>query len=104
MGDSELIIKKIKGEYSIYNPRLGQYRETILDLIDQLLECNFSAIPRNQNIQANSLENFASTYNFPFQPNHKYTAKVKHKPIIPDNLKYWLIFSQYQQIYHFMNN
>ena len=33
-----------------------------------------------------------------------YTAKVKHKTIIPENLKYWQIFSQDQQIYHFMNN
>ena len=33
-----------------------------------------------------------------------YTAEVKHGPIIPDNLKYQQIFSQDQQIYHFLNN
>ena len=47
MRDSELIVKQINGEYSIYNPRVGRYRETVLDLIDYLLECNFFAIPRN---------------------------------------------------------
>ena len=52
MGDSELIVKQINGEYSVYNPRLGRYRETVLDLIDDLLECNFSAIPRKKNLQA----------------------------------------------------
>ena len=76
----------------------------MLDLIDELLEYNFSAIPRKQNIQAHSLETFSSTCNLPFQPNHKYSVEVKHRPIIPDNLKYWQIFSQDQQIYHFMNN
>ena len=52
MGDSELIVKQINGSYSVYNPRLSQYRETVLDLIKELLECNFSTIPRKQNIQA----------------------------------------------------
>ena len=33
MGDSDLTVKQIRGDYSIYNPRLIQYRETILDLI-----------------------------------------------------------------------
>ena len=55
MGDSELIVKQIKGDYSVYNPRLSRYRETILDLINDLLECNFSTIPRRQNLQAHSL-------------------------------------------------
>ena len=82
MGDSELILKQIKGEYSVYNPILGQQRETVLDFIDLLLECNFSTVSRKKIIQAHSLENFASTCNLPFQPNHKYTAKVKHRSII----------------------
>ena len=66
MEDSELIVKQINGEYSVYNPRLSRYRETVLDLIDDLLESNFSAIPRKQNLQAHSLETFASTCNLPF--------------------------------------
>lgn len=66
MGDTELIVKQINGEYSVYNPRLGWYREIVLDLIDDLLECNFSAIPRKQNLQAYSLATFASTCNLPF--------------------------------------
>ena len=34
----------------------------------------------------------------------KYTAEIKHRPIVPDNVKYWQIFSEDQQIYHFLNN
>ena len=69
-GDSELIIKQIKGEYSVNNPRLSQYREIVLDMIKKLLEIDFAAIPRKQNMHAHSLATFASTCKLPFQPNH----------------------------------
>ena len=104
MGDSELIIKKINGDYSMYNPRQARYRDTTIDLTQDLLESKFASIPRKQNIQAHCLATFASTCNLPFQPTRRYTAEVKHRPIIPDNLKYWQIFSQDEQIYHFLNN
>ena len=61
MGYSNLIIKQVNGVYSVYNPRLSRYRETIIDLIDDLLECKFVVIPRKQNIQAHCLTNFSST-------------------------------------------
>ena len=92
MGDSDLIIKQVNGVYSIYNPRPSRYRDTVIDLTDDLLECKLVAIPRKQNIQAHCLETFTSTCNLPFQPNLKYTTKVKHRPIIPDNLKYRQFF------------
>ena len=38
MGGSELIIKQIQREYYVNNPRVSQYRETVLDLIKELLE------------------------------------------------------------------
>jgi len=94
MGDSELIIKQINGEYSVNNLGLGQYREIVLDLIKGLLETNFVAIPRKQNMQAHSLATFSSTCKLPFQPNHQYSAEVRHRPMIRDNLKYLPIFSQ----------
>ena len=46
MGDSEIIIKQIKGEYLVNNTRLSQYRETSLDLINCFLETDFVVIPR----------------------------------------------------------
>jgi len=55
-------------------------------------------------MQAHSLATFDNTYKLPFQPNHLYTAEVRHRPVIPDNLKYWQIFSQDSHIYDFMDN
>lgn len=91
-------------DYSVYNARLARYKDTTIDLTDDLLECKFASIPRKQNIQAHYLTTFSSTCNLPFQPTHRYIAEIKHKPIIPYNLKYWQIFSQDEQIYHFLNN
>ena len=50
MGDSELIMKQINGEYFVNNPRLGIYGDIVLDLIKDLLESNFATIPRKQNM------------------------------------------------------
>ena len=66
MGDSKFIIKQIKGEYSVNNPRLSQYKEIVLDLIKELLETDFAAIPRKQNMQAHNLATFSSTCRLPF--------------------------------------
>ena len=45
---------------------------------------------------------FSSTYKFPFQSNHQYTAEVRHKPSIPNNLRKWQIFENDQQINNFL--
>jgi len=103
LGDSELIIKQNNGEYFVNNPRLSQYIETIQDLIKDLLETNFAAIPRKKNMQAHNLAAFSSTCKFPFQPNHQSTREVRHRLVIPKKLKYWHIFSQDSQIYNFIN-
>lgn len=44
LGDSELIIKQINGEYFVNNPRLSQYIEIVLDLIKDLPETIFAVI------------------------------------------------------------
>lgn len=66
MGDSELIIKQVKGEYITNNPRLSCYRETILDFINCFLETDFVVIPRKKNMQAHSLASFSITCRLPF--------------------------------------
>ena len=104
MGDLELVIKQINAEYFVHNPRLARYRDAATDLVDDLLECKFAIIPRNQNLQAHCLATFASTCNLPFQPTHRYTAEVKYRTIVPDNVKCWQIFSEDEHIYHFLNS
>ena len=65
-GDAELIIKQIKGEYSAKRPRLREYRNGVLDFLESFVEYELFAIPRNQNILANSLAFSASTCKMPY--------------------------------------
>jgi len=87
MGDSELVIKQINVVYMTKDPRLSFYRGTIVEIMNTFLETKLAVIARKHNMQAHSLAMFASTCKLLFQPNHQYTAEVKHRPVIPDNLK-----------------
>jgi len=54
-GDSELVIKKIKGEYSTKNPRLGDYRNVVLDFLECFTAIDMYVMPTAQNILADGL-------------------------------------------------
>jgi len=45
---------------------------------------------------------FSSTCKLPFEPNHQFTAKIKHRPTISDNLKNWQVFDSDKQINNFL--
>lgn len=45
---------------------------------------------------------FASTCKLPFEPNHHFTAEIKHRPAVPDNIKNWQIFEDDTQINNFL--
>jgi len=87
MGDSKLVIKQIDVVYMTKDPRLSCYRGTIVEILNTFLETKLAVIPRKHNMQAHSLEMFANTCKLPFQPNHQYTAEVRHIHAILDNLK-----------------
>jgi ribonuclease HI len=61
VGDSELIIKQLTGEYSIRNHRLRTLNEKVRGLLDRCddLEVMYLQIPRNENQLADSLANDA---------------------------------------------
>jgi hypothetical protein len=44
----------------------------------------------------------ASTFRIPLHPNTKYTIEVKHRPTIPDNVKYWQVFEDDDHIESFL--
>ena len=61
-GDSELVNRQIKGEYTAKKPRLKAYRDDSLDILKTFTEYDLTFVPRNQNILANDLAFAASTY------------------------------------------
>jgi ribonuclease HI len=101
-GDSELVINQVKGIYQSKHPRLRAYRNIVLDLLENFTEYNLSVIPRGQNLIVDALATSASVFKIPIFPNRKYEIEVKHRPTVPDNIKYWHIFEDDKQVVRFL--
>jgi ribonuclease HI len=55
MGDSELVVKQVKGQYACHDPGLSDYRKRVWSLIDQLDAVDLKCISRRHNMIADSL-------------------------------------------------
>jgi ribonuclease HI len=88
-GDSELIIKQIKGEYAAKHPHLRAYWNVVLDALKCFTEVDLQVMPRGQNILANGLATSAATCKIPFRSTRPYMVEVKYRPTVPDNIRYW---------------
>ena len=53
-------------------------------------------------MHSHSLATFASTCRLPFEPNYHFTAKIKHRPAVPNNIKDWQVFEADAQINNFL--
>lgn len=58
-GDSELIIKQLRGEYKVKNKEFGPWFIKIQSLVNQIGQVTFTAIRREQNQPADVLVNRA---------------------------------------------
>jgi hypothetical protein len=101
-GDSELVINQVKGIYQSKHPRLRAYRNLVLDLLEEFSEYDLSAIPREKNQIVDALATSASVFKIPIFPNKKYEIEVKHRPTVPDNIKYWQVFEDDKQVERFL--
>jgi hypothetical protein len=59
-------------------------------------------VPREHNVIAYALAVLTSLFKIPIYPNKRYEVQVKHKPIVPDNLKYWQVIEDDQQLKIFL--
>jgi hypothetical protein len=103
-GDSEIIIKQIKGEYYAKHPRPREYRNDVLDFLQCFTEYDLQVIPRGQNILVDGLATSTAACKIPFHPNRQYTMKVKCIPIVPNNIRYWKVFGNDEQIDDFLQS
>jgi ribonuclease HI len=91
-GDYELVINQVKVIYQSKHPRLREYRNIVLELLEIFTEYNLSVIPRGQNLIVDALATSAFLFKIPIFPNRKYEIEVKHRPTVPNNINYWHIF------------
>jgi ribonuclease HI len=100
--DSELIIKQIKGDYATKYPRLRAYRNVVLDSLRCFTEVDLQVMPRGQNIFADGLATLVATCKIPFRSTCPYTVEVKCRETIPNNIRYWKVFGNDDQIEDFL--
>ncbi|RLM59491.1 ribonuclease H [Halobellus sp. Atlit-31R] len=58
-GDSQLIVRQVKGEYDTNNPKLRERRVRVLELLDSFDRWSLEHVPRAVNDRADSLANEA---------------------------------------------
>ncbi len=58
-GDSELIVRQVRGEYSVTDPGLREYRVRVRELLDSFGEWSLSHVPREINDRADQRANEA---------------------------------------------
>jgi hypothetical protein len=84
------------------HPRLRSYRNATLDAHQCFTEIDFQVMPRGQNILADGLATSTTTCKIPFRPTRQYTVEVKCRPTVPDNIRYWQVFGNDDQIEDFL--
>ena len=60
LGDSQLIIGQINGTYEAKEGQMKKYLEKVLHLVKKFKEANFVQIPREENVEADTLAKEAS--------------------------------------------
>ena len=83
-----MVVNQVKGVYITKHPRMRSYRNLVLDLLQVFTKYSISWIPTWQNVTVDALTTLASESKIPIYPNRKYEIEVKHRPYIPDNVKY----------------
>ena len=91
----------MKGEYQEKHLRMRAYRNAVLDILKIFLEYTLTAVPRSQIIIADSLATVASKLKIPMNSSNKFEIHVKHRPSVPDNLRYWQVFWDGKEINSF---
>lgn len=103
-GDSELVIKQIKGEYQANHPRIMQYRNVALDILKMFPEYTFKVVPRLQNLMVVSIATTSSNLRSTMFSNKNFEIHIKHRPAIPNNLRFWQVFWDDKQVNKFLQS
>ena len=100
-GEFELVLRQVMGTYQAKHPRMRDYKNLALDILEGFDEYQFFIIPRGQNAIADTYAIVASTSKISIYPNTRYTIEVKHRPTRLDNVKYWQVFEDDDHIESF---
>ena len=84
------------------NIKLKAYRDEVWKLRDSFMFFEPSYIPRALNHLDDSLAISTSLFIPPLPPRLSYHVQVKYKPSLPDNLKFWRVFENDEELSKFL--
>jgi hypothetical protein len=89
--------------YQTKNQRLKQYQNEVWDLVENVfLSFYITFVQRSLNQQADSLSFSASNFKTPKFSNLRYEIEVRHRPSIPNSIKYWQVFNDDHELKRFL--
>jgi ribonuclease HI len=101
-GDADLIIQQVNSTFQAKHVRLKAYRDEVWKVRDSFSIFEISYIPRDMNQLADSLAVSASMFIPPMPPRLSYEIQVKYRPYLPDNIKYWKVFEDDDELNRFI--
>ncbi|XP_073125417.1 uncharacterized protein [Henckelia pumila] len=89
IGDSQLVLRQVAGEYKCTSLSLAPYFAAASQLADDFEEINFQYVPRQQNWEANELDQIASGLKLSEELTHRLVLiqKRNHPSIIQRGLQ-----------------
>ena len=102
VGDEDLIIEQVNNTFQAKNVRLKAYRGEVWKIRDSFMFFELSYIPRALNHLVDSLAVSASLFIPLLPPKLSYDVQVKYRPSLPDNVKFWKVFENDDELGKFL--
>jgi ribonuclease HI len=101
-GDADLIIQQVNKSFQAKHVRLKAYRDEVLEAIKNFADFKISFVPRAMNEVADSLAVSACAFIPPLPHKLSYEIQIRHRPSLPDNVKFWKVFEDDAELTRFL--
>jgi ribonuclease HI len=101
-GDADLIIQQVNKSFQAKHVRLKAYRDEVLEAIKSFADFKITFVPRALNEVADSLAVSACAFIPPLPHKLSYEIQVRHRPSLPDNVKFWKVFEDDAELTRFL--
>ena len=95
-------IQQVNNTFQEKNVRLKAYRDEVWKLRDSFMFFELSYIPRALNHLVDSLAVSTSLFVPPLPPRLSYDVQVKYRRSPPDNVKFWRVFENDDELSKFL--
>jgi ribonuclease HI len=101
-GDADLIIQEVNKSFQAKHVRLKAYKDEVLEAIKSFADFKITFVPRAMNEVADSLAVSACAFIPPLPHKLSYEIQVRHRPSLPDNVKFWKVFEDDAELTRFL--